>query len=82
MWNKQVKAEENAQSSSSNVEENNNFNNPETNNGSKHRKQYEVNEAPALNNILPPYKTSKAINQHVSDIQEEVYKITLAYNIN
>ena len=58
LWNKQVKAEENAQSSSSHIKENNNSNNPETSNGFKYRKQCKVNEAPALNNILPPHEVS------------------------
>jgi len=82
LWSKQVKAKKNAQSSSSNVEENNTFNNPETSNSFKHEKQHEVNKALALNNTLLPHKVSKIINQHILVMQKEVYEVPLAYDIN
>ena len=75
LWSEQVKAEYNAQSSSSNVEENNNSNNLETGNGSKYGKQCEVNKALVLNNTLLPHEVSKAIDQHILNTQEEVYEI-------
>ena len=79
---KQVETEYNSCSSTSNVEENNISNNPETGNSSKHRKQCEINEAPVLNNILTPHEASKGNNQHILDTQQEVYEVPLAYDIN
>ena len=68
LWSEQVEAEYTSHSSTSNVEENNTSNNSETSNGSKHRKQHEINEAPALNNTLPPHEASMAIDQHILDV--------------
>ena len=65
----QVEAKYTSYSSNSNVEEHNISNNSETGNGLKHGKQYEVNEALALNNMWPFYEASKIINQYVLDMQ-------------
>jgi len=68
LWSKQVEAECTSHSSNSNVEENNIFNNSETSNGSKYRKQCKVNDTLVLNNTLSPHETSKAIDQYISNM--------------
>ena len=51
LWSKQVEAEEIAQSLNANVKENNTLDKQKISNSSKIGKQYEVNKAPALNNM-------------------------------
>ena len=82
LWSKQVEAEYTFHSSTSNIKENNTSNNSETGNRSKHRKQYKINKALVLNNMLLSHETSIAIDQHVLNTQQEVYEVSLAYNIN
>ena len=54
LWSEQVEAEEAAQSSTANLEVNNNLDIQASYNGIKAGKQCKVNEAPALNITSPP----------------------------
>lgn len=54
----------------------------ETNNSFNLGKQHITNEDSALNNMLSSQDVNEASNVHVLELQQEVYEISLVYNIN
>jgi len=54
----------------------------ETSNSFNSGKQHITNEDSALNNMLSSQDVNEAINVHVLELQQEVYEISLVYNIS
>ena len=82
LWNKQIKAKEITQSLNANVKENNTLDKWKIGNSSLTGKQYEVNKALVLNNMLSSESVNKACNKYNLGLQQNFYVVLLVYDIN